>query len=239
MGVSPPGGEKMESCPAVHAKLRINDVQRTKLYTKNRFYEIVRSHGYDYISLQVDCETLKHLDTTKVIINEDNELKIFDAIYVSNDVVYLDTAGINTDIITKLIDYIIDNDKKVFDIETLQYLYNLQDEALEKIKNQLDEEKREEEERRKRIEEEKRAREILKDEIDEYERKISSLNEQIEYFKEQLDKKRNKIEEQKKIIEMYVKFIKTKNLTDEFVQFIKEHDLEKYVEELKQKYYFT
>jgi len=224
-------------CPDIHVKLKLDDTQRTKLYSKGRFNEIVSRWSSNYLSLRVDCEVLKQLDPARVVVDSDNELRILDSVNVIDNEVYLGTFGTSTNIMTRLVDYIVDNDKRVFDVETLQYLYKLQDEVLENKRKEIEENKRKEEE-------ERRAREILKDEIERYRKEINDLNKEVGYLEEQLDKKNREleelketIEELKEIIEAYAEFIESKDLTNEFIEYVKEKEDEEYTEKLKQKYY--
>jgi uncharacterized protein (UPF0305 family) len=209
----------------------LNNVQKTKALARGMLKENVSK-----LVLPVDEKVIKYLDPVRVVVDDDGELKIFDCVRVDNEYdlskepkVYLSTYGNRTDINVRLVEFIIENSKTVFDEECLKKLYELQNEALmktmdevEKTRNEL---RKREEEKKKRSE----AMEVLKDLIDEYEKTISELRNEVRRLGKELDKKQD-------IIINYVKFLRKKGLLDEFIEFVKKGEEEAHEERIKEEY---
>jgi len=210
---------------------RLNNVQKTKALAKGMLRE-----NTDVLVLPVDENVVKLLDPSRVVVDDDGELRVFDCVSVENEYdlskepkIYLDPYGRRTDIKVMMIDYIIENGKTVFDEECIKLLYKLQDEALTKVKEEVMKTREElikrEEEKRKRAE----AMEVLKDLINEYEKTVSELRNEVSRLRDEVGKLQN-------IIRDYVEFLRDKGLIQEFINYIKEKDEETLEEQIKEKY---
>jgi hypothetical protein len=211
--------------------LDLNSAQKVKALSKGMLKEVS-----DMLVLPVDESAVKLLDPKRVYIISFGMLRIYDCVSVEGEddlsrdpIIYLSDYGKRVGIMSGIVDYILDNNKTVFDEECVKVLYKLQDEALERVKNEVMEYReklrKREEEKRKREE----AKEILKDLIEEYEKTISNQRNEIKRLESEVDSLKN-------VVKDYVEFIKEKGLVQEFINYIKSKDEEEREEEIKEKY---
>jgi hypothetical protein len=209
--------------------LDVDDAQRTKALAKGMIKDDLRR-----LVLHLSQGAVKLLDPSRLAVSEAGMVRIFDHIErrFRNDPdeveIYLSEYGEATQIMSKLADFIIDNNKTVFDEDCVRYLYRLQDEALAKVREEI--EKRKEEMRRYReIEKQKsEAREILKEEIEKYEKTIERLESEIKNLK-------GRIDELTEVVEDYAEFVKDRDLEDEFVRYVMDKIADK-ESEIREKY---
>jgi hypothetical protein len=211
--------------------LGLNSAQKVKALAKGMLKEVS-----DDLVLPVDEGAVKLLDPKRVYIDNFGMLRIYDRVSVDDEddlskepSIYLSDYGKHVGILSNIVDYIIDNNKTVFDEECIKVLYKLQDEALEKVKEEVMEYReklrKREEEMRKREE----AKEILKDLIEEYEKTINNQRNEIK-------KLYDKVDRLQRVIKDYAEFIKEKELVQEFINYVKSKDEEEREEEIKEKY---
>jgi predicted RNase H-like nuclease (RuvC/YqgF family) len=139
---------------------------------------------------------------------------------------FVDTG---TKITEQLVDYIIENNKQVFDAETLRYLYVLQDRVLTEKKN---EKMREQMEIARREE----AKQILKDLLQSYEEKIARLEQNIRNLNDEIRKLENKRTTLHEKLKDFVEFVRSKELMNDFIEFIKEKRAEEEISQIKEEY---
>ena len=211
--------------------LDLNNANKIKALSKGLLKEVS-----DRLVLPVDESAVKLLDPQRVYIDNFGMLRIYDCVSVEGEDdlsreprIYLSDHGKRVGIMSGIVEYILDNNKTVFDEECVKVLYKLQDEALERVKNEVMEYReklrKREEEKRKREE----AKEILKDLIEEYVKIINSQRNEIKRLESEVDRLQN-------VIKDYVEFIKEKELVQEFINYIKSKDEEEREEEIKEKY---
>jgi hypothetical protein len=215
----------------LHVVLRLNDQQRTKALAKGMIKDNMSS-----LKLYLSQGAVKLLDPSRVSVLDSGRVIIYDSIEsrFRNDPsreteLYLSAYGEVKPIIIKLVDYIIDNNKTLFDEDCLKYLYKLQDEALDEAR---EEERIRKEEMRRYMEIERKkdeAREILKEEIEEYRKTISELRNKISNLEARLA-------EINDIVEDYAEFVKEKDLEDEFVSYVMDKEREGKESEIREKY---
>jgi hypothetical protein len=211
--------------------LGLNSAQKVKALAKGMLKDVS-----DDLVLPVDEGAVKLLDPSRVYIDNFGMLRIYDRVSVDDEDdlskeprIYLSDYGRHVGILSSIVDYIIDNSKTVFDEECIKVLYKLQDEALEKVKEEVMEHRenirKREEERRKREE----AKEILKDLIEEYEKTINNQRNELKKLNDEVDRLQ-------RVIKDYAEFIKEKELVQEFINYVKSKDEEEREEEIKEKY---
>jgi hypothetical protein len=211
--------------------LGLNSAQKVRALAKGMLKEVS-----DDLVLPVDESAVKLLDPKRVYIDNFGRLRIYDRVSVDDEDdlskeprIYLSDYGKTVGILSGIVNYIIDNGKTVFDEECVKVLYKLQDEALEKVKEEVVEHReklrKREEEKRKREE----AKEILKDLIEMYEKTINSQRDELRKLRDEVDRLQN-------VIKDYAEFIKDKELVQEFINYIKSKDEEEREEEIKEKY---
>jgi len=211
--------------------LGLNDTQRVKALAKGMIKE-----NLEKLVLQVDPSVVKMLDPARVRVTEGGRLIILDRIERENEHdlnkeyrVYLAEYGLITGIISDLTDYIIENGKTTFDADCLNYVYELQNKAIERVRNEI-EKVRESIRRSREMERRKEeARELLKDEIEAYRKTIKELEDKVSRL-------RSETAELEDVIDVYVEFIKEKGLEEEFINYVKEKEREKLEEEISEKY---
>ena len=228
-GVGTPAGGAPTS--RLYVVLGLNDAQRTKALAKGMIKDNLSS-----LKLYLSQDVVKLLDPARVRVTEGGRLIILDQIERENEHdlskeprIYLAEYGLITGILSDLTDYIIDNGKTTFDADCLRYLYKLQDEAIERVRNEI-EKVRESIRRSREMERRKEeARELLKKEIEEYERTIAELKEKVSNLE-------SRLAELNDIIEDYAEFIKTQDLDDEFVSFVADKRSKDKESEIREKY---
>jgi len=211
--------------------LWLNDSQRTKALAKGLI-----SENLNRLVLPVSNDAIKLFDNSRLVVGKTGIVRIFDGIEVKNEYdlnkepeITLSEYGRITSIVRKLVDYIIENEKRVFDADCIRCLYELQDEAIERVRKEVEEER---ESIRKIREIEKRreeAKEILKDLIADYEKTIAELKKKISNLE-------TRLAELEDVVDDYAEFIKEKGLDDEFVNYIRERESEEKEEEIREKY---
>jgi phenylalanyl-tRNA synthetase alpha subunit len=203
--------------------LELNDTQRAKAIAKG----LADKYNLKHIVLDVTDEKL--IDPTRVRVTIDGKLKILDCIKVENEYdlekqskFYFDEDGRVTKVKTKLVDFILDKEKKSFDEECFRELYRLQDEALKEVMDDVEKAKfwkREVKEHEKKVEE---AKKILANTLKIYEDTINELKAKVR----ELESENSNLN---RIIIDYASFIESKQLTEEFIEAImkKRMDMEK------------
>lgn len=211
--------------------LGLNPAQKVKALAKGMLKEVS-----DELVLPVGEGAVKLLDPRRVYIDNFGMLRIYDRVSVEDEDdlskeprIYLSDYGKTVGILSGIVNYIIDNGKTVFDEECVNVLYKLQDEALERVKEEVKEHrdklrKREEEKRRR-----EEAKEILKDLIEEYERTINNQRNEIKKLNDEVDRLQ-------RVVKDYAEFIRDKELVQEFINYVKSKDEEEREEEIKEKY---
>jgi len=199
----------------LYVKLKINTSQRTKALSKGYIREPV-----DHIEIPVSHDAVKLFDSNRLNVYSSGAVELFTNIDVKNEddvdkptVAKLSEYGKSTDIVKRLVDFIIENDKKVFDEDCIRELYRLQDEWIDKIVKEVESRKEREREKRK-------ARELLKNEIQDLKSEIKYLNEKINEKDKKIHDLELQIDNLEKKIEEYAKFVKEKGLVDDFVEFV-------------------
>jgi uncharacterized coiled-coil protein SlyX len=202
--------------------LPLTNEQRTKLLARTGRIE-------EQLVLDVSEDAIKDLDPEHVLVDSLGRLIILDRIEEDGFIVKLSKTGWGTNIIEELVNYIIENNKQVFDADVLRKLYVLQDRILtekknEKMKEQMEIARREE------------AKQILKDLLRNYEDKIARLEQSIRDLNDEvrkLEKKNDKLNEK---LKDFVEFIKEKELTNDFVEFIRKKRSESEISQIKEEY---
>jgi chaperonin cofactor prefoldin len=201
--------------PRLKVEFGLNDQQRTKALAKGMLKE-----DLEKLVLPVSPEVLKLLDESRVRVYPSGLLRILDHIEREHEDepdkevrIYLSEYGLYTNILSDLVDFIIEKGKTVFDEECLRKVYELQDRELGKVRAEV--EKRREERRRMREFEERKeeARKLLRDEIERYEKRIKELESELRKLKD-------RISELESVIESYAEFIKEKELEKELVDYV-------------------
>jgi len=222
----------MEKAPLrLIIELWLNDVQRTKALAKGLIEK-----NLEKLVLPVDQSITKMLDPTRAIITERGRLVILHRVARENEYdldkeprIFLSEYGLETTILRDITDYIVEHGKTVFDADCLSYAYKLQDEAIERIRDEIEKE-RESIRKIREIERQKsEARELLREEIETYRKTIKELEDEVSRL-------RNKIAELNDIIEDYAEFVKEKELEDELINYIREKMREEEEEEIREKY---
>jgi len=216
----------------IYVKLRLGEERRTRAIAKG-FRELLESN---VLTLPLTEDALPMLDSSRVVVKDNNELVILSNVKVENEydidkptAVYLDTSGYITVADIRFADYIISSGKRYVDAEALKVLYKLQDEALEKVKRRIDAEK----EKKRKLRE---ARELLKEEIEGYQKKIESLEHKIEAKDEEIARLKRDIEGLLDVIRDYAEFIKAKNLVSDFMAFIVDEQRKEDEDKIREKY---
>jgi chaperonin cofactor prefoldin len=232
-------GEGVEGQPStggapttrLHVVLVLNNEQRTRALAKGMIKDNMSS-----LKLYLSQGAVKLLDHSRLYVTDYGRVVIYDCVESKfrddpsrETEIYLSEFGEAKPIIRKLVDYIIDNNKTVFDEDCLMYLYKLQDSALEEAR---EEERARKEEMRRYIEMERKkdeARKLLKDEIEEYKKRIADLESEVSNL-------RGRIDELNDIIEDYADFVKAKELEDEFVSYVMDKEREGKEAEIRERY---
>jgi len=190
------------------------------------------TEGRDIVAavLNVKKEALEHIDPCRVFVDRDGYLRYCNT--VDDDEISLKYYRWTTsDIDIKLLEFIVNSKKKEFDIECMNKLYELQNEAVEATKKKKEQEKEEirrrEEERKKKEEEIARARELLKNEIEELKKRIEDQRNRI-----------NSLEKVKEKYEMLKKFIEENDLVNDFIEYVVSSENENKKKEIIEEYKF-
>jgi len=217
--------------PRLYVVLGLNNDQRTRALAKGMI-----SENLNKLVLPVSNDAVKLFDSSRLVVSETGIVRIFDGIEVKNEYdlnkepeVTLSEYGRITSIVRKLVDYIIENEKRAFDADCIRYLYELQDDALAEKRSEVM--KNREEIRRQREIEKKReeAKEILKDLIADYKKTIAELKKKISNLEARLA-------ELEDVVGNYAEFVKEKELEDDFIDFIASREEEAKKEEIREKY---
>jgi len=197
------------------------------LVVKGNLEHVVEGRDIVAAVLNVTREALEHIDPRRVFIDREGHLRYCNT--VDEDEISLKYYRYTTsEIDLKLLEFIVNSKKKEFDIECMNKLYELQNEAIEvakKKKEQEEEERRRREEERRRKEEEiARARELLKNEIEELKRKIGELRDRM-----------YKLEEK---YEMLREFIEENDLVNDFIEYVVSSENENKKKEIIEKFGF-
>jgi len=187
------------------------------------------TEGGDIVAavLNIEKEALEHIDPKRMFVDRGGYIRYCNT--VDDDEISLKYYRYTTsEIDLKLLEFIVNSKKKEFDIECMNKLYELQNEAIEvakKKKEQEEEERRRREEERRRKEEEiARARELLKNEIEELKRKIGELRDRM-----------YKLEEK---YEMLREFIEENDLVNDFIEYVVSSENENKKKEIIEKFGF-
>jgi len=217
--------------PRLYVVLGLNNDQRTRALAKGMIKDNLSS-----LKLYLSQGAIKLLCGSRLHVTDYGRVIIYDCVEsrFSNDPsreteFYLSEYGRVTPIIRYLVDYIIDNNKNMFDEDCLRYLYKLQDEALEKAREE--ERIRKEEERKIREMQRKKeeARELLREEIEAYRKTIKEL-------KDEASRLKSRLAELEDVVSNYAEFVKEKELEDELINYIREKMREEEEEEIREKY---
>jgi uncharacterized coiled-coil protein SlyX len=206
--------------------LPLTNEQRTKLLAR-------QGRLVDQLVLDVSEDVFKELDPERVLVSDTGKLIIHDKIEEKGTDVRLSKSGWgwSTDILKQLADYIIDNDKQVFDVDVLKKLYAIQDSVVNERKQKI---MKEQEEIARREE----AKQILKDLIQKYEDKIASLEQDIKSLNDEirkLEKENDKLNEK---LKDFVEFITKQGLMNDFIEFVREKRAEEETTKIKEEYGF-
>jgi len=197
--------------------------QRTKLLAKTGKLE-------EQLVLDVSEEVFKDLDPNHVLV-DGWRLIILDRIEEDGLIVKLSKTGWGTKITEQLVDYIIENNKQVFDADVLRKLYVLQDEVLTERKNKIMQEQMEKARREE-------AKQILKDLLQSYEEKISRLEQSIRNLNDEIKKLEKENDKLNEKLKNFVEFINKQGLMNDFIEFIKEKRAEDEATKIKEEYGF-
>jgi uncharacterized lipoprotein YehR (DUF1307 family) len=196
--------------------------QRTKLLARTGKFE-------EQLVLDVADDVTKDLDPEHVLVDSVGRLIILDRIEEDGLIVRLSRMGWGTKITEQLVDYIIENNKQVFDADVLRKLYVLQDEVLTERKNKIMQEQME-------IARREEAKQILKDLIQKYEDEIKGLEHRIRNLNDEIEKLENKRMTLHEKLKDFAEFIKEKGLTNDFVEFIRKKRSESEISQIKEEY---
>jgi hypothetical protein len=202
--------------------LPLTNEQRTKYLAKTGRFE-------EQLVLDVADDVIKDLDPEHVLVDSVGRLIILDRIEEDGFTVKLSRMGWGTKITEQLVDYIIENNKQVFDADVLRKLYVLQDEVLTERKNKIMQEQMEKARREE-------AKQILKDLIQRYEDEIRGLEHRISNLNDEIEKLENKRMTLREKLKDFVEFIRKQGLTDKFIEFIKEKRAEDEATKIKEEY---
>ena len=198
--------------------------QRTKLLSKTGKLE-------EQLVLDVTDDVVKELDPDRVLVNLMGKLIIYDKIEEKENDVRLSNNGWGTDILKHLVDYIIDNNKQIFDVDALKKLYALQDSVINERKQKI---MKEQEEIAKRNE----AKQILKDLLQKYEEEIASLKQRIKSLDDEIRKLNKENDKLSEKLNDFVEFVKKQGLVNDFIEFIYAKQKEDEITKIKEDYGF-
>ena len=212
-------------------ELWLNDSQRTKALAKGMIKE-----NLEKLVLPVDPSIVGMLDPARVRVTERGRLIILHRIGRENEYdldkeprVYLAEYGLDTTILRDLADYVVEHGKTVFDADCLNYVYELQNKAIERARKEV-EGVRESIRRIREMERKKEeARELLREEIEAYRKTIRELEDEVSRL-------RRRIAELEGVVDDYAEFIKEKGLEDELIDYIREKKREEEEEEIRKRY---
>jgi len=202
--------------------LPLTNEQRTKILARTGKLE-------EQLVLDVSEDVFKDLDPDHVLVDGVGRLIILDRVEEDGFTVKLSRMGWGTNIVEQLVDYIIENNKQVFDADVLRKLYVLQDEVLTERKNKIMQEQMEKARREE-------AKQILKDLIQRYEDEIRGLEHRIRNLNDEIEKLENKRMTLHEKLKDFVEFIKEKGLTNDFVEFIRQKRAEDEISQIKEEY---
>jgi len=198
--------------------------QRTKLLAKTGKLE-------EQLVLDIADDVIKELDPDRVLVNFAGKLVIYDKIEEKENDVRLSNNGWGTDILKHLVDYIIDNNKQIFDVDALKKLYALQDSVINERKQKI---MKEQEEIAKRNE----AKQILKDLLQKYEEEIASLKQRIKSLDDEIRKLNKENDKLSEKLNDFVEFVKKQGLVNDFIEFIYAKQKEDEITKIKEDYGF-